>query len=315
MATDETAERYRRFAAREARGKSALYEDFARQVADDTQLLEFIQALPSGKRQPNLVFASVRFAFGTPDNYAAFRDSILRNTDELRDVIVSHSTQTNEPGRCAVLLPLLAALPQPLALLEPGCSAGLCLLLDRYAYEYSGRLVGDGEPVFQCRVEGGVPIPRRSPEVAWRAGIDLEPLDVTDPRAVAWLEALVWPGQAGRLHRLRAAVRVARHERPPIHQGNALDLLERVALDAPSETTLVILHSAFLPYLTDHDRESFVELVEALNAVWVSNEAPGIVPGMPEWLETSQLAGAFVIGMNGENVALADAHGAWMRWL
>src|SRR5215469_6923036 len=29
-----------------------------------------------------------------------------------------HSTQTNEPARCAVLLPLLARLPQPLALLE-----------------------------------------------------------------------------------------------------------------------------------------------------------------------------------------------------
>ncbi len=40
---------------------------------------------------------------------------------------MSKRTQTNEPGRCAVLLPLLAALPQPLALLEVGASAGLCL--------------------------------------------------------------------------------------------------------------------------------------------------------------------------------------------
>ena len=53
MAPDETPDRHRRFAARELRGKSALYEDPAHQVAVDTQLLEFIQALPSEKRQPS----------------------------------------------------------------------------------------------------------------------------------------------------------------------------------------------------------------------------------------------------------------------
>ena len=41
------------------------------------------------------------------------------------------STQTNEAGRCAALLPVLALLPQPLALLEVGTSAGLCLFPDR----------------------------------------------------------------------------------------------------------------------------------------------------------------------------------------
>jgi hypothetical protein len=35
-----------------------------------------------------------------------------------------------------VLLPVLTALPQPLALLEDGASAGLCLYPDRYAYRY-----------------------------------------------------------------------------------------------------------------------------------------------------------------------------------
>ncbi len=50
--------------------------------------------------------------------------------------MTTRSTQTSEPGRCATLLLLLARLPQPLALLEVGASAGLCLLPDRYGYDY-----------------------------------------------------------------------------------------------------------------------------------------------------------------------------------
>jgi hypothetical protein len=49
----------------------------------------------------------------------------------------ARATQTNEAGRWAVLLPVLAALPQPLTLLEVGASAGLSLHPDRYAYRGS----------------------------------------------------------------------------------------------------------------------------------------------------------------------------------
>ena len=38
----------------------------------------------------------------------------------------------------ALLVPALMQLPQPLALLEVGASAGLCLLPDRYAYDFDG---------------------------------------------------------------------------------------------------------------------------------------------------------------------------------
>jgi hypothetical protein len=52
--------------------------------------------------------------------------------------MLKRRTETNEPTRCATLLPLLALLPKPLALLEIGASAGLCLLPDLYGYEYNG---------------------------------------------------------------------------------------------------------------------------------------------------------------------------------
>jgi hypothetical protein len=53
-----------------------------------------------------------------------------------QDATHGTATQTNEPGRCAVLLPVLAGLSEPLALLEVGAFAGLCLLPDFYAYDF-----------------------------------------------------------------------------------------------------------------------------------------------------------------------------------
>jgi uncharacterized protein DUF2332 len=70
--------------------------------------------------------------------WAEFRGWLLERRDEILAVLLARRTQTNEPARCATLLPLLATLPQPLALLEVGASAGLCLLADRYAYDFDG---------------------------------------------------------------------------------------------------------------------------------------------------------------------------------
>ena len=85
---------------------------------------------------------------------------------------MTHRTQTNEPGRCATLLPLLASLPQPLALVEVGASAGLCLYPDKYSYRYATSLgrhrLGDSEIVLSCTVTRPAPLPERLPEVGTR---------------------------------------------------------------------------------------------------------------------------------------------------
>ena len=61
-----------------------------------------------------------------------------------------------------------------------------------------------------------MPLPERVPEVAWRQGVDLNPLDVTDPDTAAWLTALVWGGHTDREERLQAALRVAAVDPPPV---------------------------------------------------------------------------------------------------
>ena len=169
------ADRYAKFAADEARGSSVIYERLAQAVASSTDVLEFLATLPADRRQPNLFLAAVRHLFGVPNSERQLIDIVRRKHEPIRKLMLSRTTQTNEPARCATLLPLLARLPQPLALLEVGASAGFCLLPDRYGYDYGmARLEPPTKktyspPVFECRVSGAVPIPRALPTIAWRS--------------------------------------------------------------------------------------------------------------------------------------------------
>src|SRR5947209_354798 len=82
------------------------------------------------------------------------------------------------------------AIGGPIALLELGASAGLNLLYDRYRYRYGDHTVGDAaSPVtLDCELRGMAP-PRAILPIAWRGGVDLHPVDVTDDDAVEWLQA------------------------------------------------------------------------------------------------------------------------------
>lgn len=71
------------------------------------------------------------------------------------------------------------------------------MLPDRYGYAYGPHRLGPGEVVLACTPSGPVPLPARLPEVVWRAGIDLDPIDVADPGSGRWLESLVWPEAPG----------------------------------------------------------------------------------------------------------------------
>lgn len=315
------AEDYRHFAARQAHGRSRLYEQLANSVADDPELLSFLADLPQEKRQPNLLLAAVRYLAGVQPGYESFRSVVLDRRADLAATMLARRTQTNEPARCATLLPALASLRQPLALLEVGASAGLCLLPDRYGYDYGSCRI-DGyprAPVLACRCTGPVPLPTRPVQVVWRAGIDVNPLDVTDADA-RWLSCLVWPGEGDRAERLAAAIDLARRDPPPVVRGDLAEQLAETAAGAPKEATRVVFHSAVLVYVSSRRRAEFARAVAALGAVWFSQEHPEALselPGSPRDLPVLEPGlSAFLLTRDGqEALAYADSHGTWIRWL
>jgi hypothetical protein len=319
---EQIAAGFRRF-AREAAGRSELYVEIAEAVAASRWTLDFLAAMPEAKWQPNVLLAVVRYLFGTPDSAEEFIALVADRADEIAGTMAVRSTQTNEPARCATLLPVLARLPQPLALLEVGASAGLCLLPDYYAYDYGGEhevepaaACGVDAPLMRCRAGAGTPLPDRGVEVAWRAGLDLNPVDLRDDAEVRWLEALVWPGEEYRLPRLRAACEVARVVSPRVVRGDLRTDVPALAAQAPADATLVVFHTAVLAYVSDQgDREAFAQAVASAGAVWLANEGRQNIPGVAGPSDAHPDPAAFLLCVDGDPVAWTDGHGTWIDWL
>jgi hypothetical protein len=310
-----TSDRYRSMGISQTRGISPSYERLCLGVADDAVVLDLLDTLPAPKRQPNLLLGAVRFLDGPVSSYDGFRSFVLSHWDEVSATMLARRTQTNEPGRCTALLPVLAALPQPLALLEVGASAGLCLYPDRYAYRYGDRpVLGSSSLELSCRITGPVPVPERLPSVVWRAGLDLNPLDVRSEDDVRWLRSLIWPEQIARFKALSSAVAIARAEPVTIRSGDLTVDLSSVASTAPRNSTLVVFHSAVLAYLDDSQRAAFRASLEALArsrpTVWVSNEGPGVCVDVP----VPDSSVPFVLARDGMPLAYTSPHGEWVDW-
>lgn len=288
------------------------YERLSLAVCRDERLLGLVGALPPAKWQPNLLFAVARLLGGPVADPAAFREWTVANWPAVEARLRARTVQTNEAGRCAALLPVLAALPQPLALIEVGASAGLCLYPDRYAYRYGDRTVGTGAPVLECVLTGAAP-PERVPAVAWRAGLDRDPLDVTDPADLAWLDALIWPEHAHRRARLRAAAAVVAADPPLLVRGDLIDDLAALAARAPAGATLVVFHTSVLYQVPVPRREAFAALVRTLPGHWLANEGPdvlrhGELPAPPDQAAYNLLA------LDGTPLAWTRSHGQAVTW-
>ncbi len=316
-------DRYRMFAEIEAHGVSALYEDWALGIADDTEAGALIAGLPLAKQQPNLVFASARRADVPLLPWFRARSDFISRWDTIEATALSRATQTNEAGRCATLLPAFAARQRPLALIEVGASAGFCLYPDRYSYLYRTlegpvRLDPESGPspvLLRCDFTGS-PTPPYLPDVVWRAGVDLNPLDPTDPETIDWLETLVWPEHTERRERIRAAASIAASEPPILERGDLLDVLPSLVESAPADAEVVVFHSAVMPYMSADDRAAFRELVEDLPVTWVSNEGSMVFPDIERLLpQDADARGSFILAVDGSPIALTSPHGGYYRGL
>jgi hypothetical protein len=206
----------------------------------------------------------------------------------------------------------------PLALLELGCSAGLNLVPDLYQYRLGGMEAGAAESglTLAPEWEGGDP-PLARVVVADRAGVDLNPLDVSDPAQRQRLLAYVWPDQPERLDRMARAMAIAADTPLRIVGGDAADFVEEEAW--PREGVAVtVFHSIAFQYFGAETQERISRHMgragEAATAkaplAWLRFEMD---PGAPDAPPTLRLR----LWPDGEDRLLARAHphGRTVHWL
>lgn len=322
--TEHVKERFRRFAEDECENYSPVYYELSRSVAADDGLAGFVAITPN--QQPNLFFAAVQYLTGPeemPCTGADIKAFVMARGSEVAALMASRRTQTNEVGRCAALLP---ALPSgPLALVEVGASAGLCLLLDQFGYDYGSARIGvSNSPVrIHCRLLGDTRPHLALPDIVWRCGLDIDPVDLRDASSARWLLACVWQDHDERRRRLEAAIDLWRKAPPTVYKGDLVEDLPRVLAEAPSNTTLVVFHSAVLPYISPQKRQRFVETISDLSKqrdiVWVSNESPrvqshprGFAPPARFQIGRTHLHNGI---QEASVLGIAHPHGAELLWL
>lgn len=316
---DAVSQGYLRWAQHEAEATSPLYAEWARGVAGDEALCDHLAALPPSKRQPNLLFAAARVSGVPLLPWRHARDGFLAAWPRIRATMLSRATQTNEARRLATLVPALHDITEPIALIEVGASAGLCLYPDKWRYRFGpGRYLGDANrPLLETDASRSVPIPARAPQVTWRAGIDLQPLDPADAGTRDWLEALVWPDARGevdgeRVDILRTGLAIARRDPAQMITGDLLDEIDGAIAEARRHARRVVVwHSAVLAYLDEPSRDRFTARMLASGARWISNEGRMAVPGEPApWAGPAD----FVLRIDGRPVAATHPHGRSITW-
>ncbi len=321
------AEKYRDFASYAA-DDSPCFEEWALGVAGDRTVQTWLSSLPDAKQQPNLVFASARWhGVAAPAPYDDLRAALLSDDGTIRETILARATQTNEAGRMATLLPALglATAGRPVALLEAGASAGICLYPDRWGYRWSTadgvHALGPADPSLSCDVTGPAPLPDQLPTIRWRGGIDLNPLDVRSADDMSWLLTLVWPEHDDRRAQLANAIEVARADPPDLRRGDLVELLPDLVDEAAEavgpDGVVVVFHSAVIAYLDDDARGRFARLMADLVAAgrcrWISNEGRDVLPDVTATGPDAP-PGQFVLGLDGRALGHTHGHGRTLHW-
>jgi len=326
-----------------AADSSPLYERISRIVAEDPDLLELAAAVPGDRSTANVFLAAIQFLLlrGTdhpldgyypsvtdtprdPDGALAgrLRDFCETYEDDLRPLLATRRTQTNAVRRTAALYPAISHVARqvdgPLALVELGPSAGLNLLLDRYRYEFGDRTAGpvDAPATVRSQFRGDSvpPLPDDPPAVHSRVGVDLNPMDVTDPDDADWLRALIWPEHEERRRTLAGAIEAAQDDPPRLVTGDLLEDLPAVLGEIPADVPVCVFDTLVLYQVPGAVREQLDETVREFAARrplhWLAGETEfGDRDGIRlEWTRAEDGA------VRTDLLAAFEQHGDWVAW-
>jgi len=294
---DDARKRYHFALAPEDYERLPFYSALLHELEHDPLALELLARVRVEQRNPMLVLAALQLAalrghpilgpiydearhgvLDDPEGAAKRVLEVLHLAPELVRDELWRSTQTNEPGRSAVIQAVVADLASDaprVNVVEVGTSAGINLYFDEFTVQDHD----DGNPLtLVCEDVTPVDRSRPLPEVRTRVGIDPNPLLLTSEEDRRWLKACLWPEQRRRHDRFDAIV-AAKPSWPTVTmlRGRAMERLNDAfeLVDASSLTIIVNTWTAF--YFTDDERARYFAEVSRRcakgNVAWLSIES------------------------------------------
>lgn len=336
----DAASAYRQSFSPEDRARHPRYSALINALGDSATARQLLGEAPPEQRNPMLVLAALHYAalegdpvlaplyarisLTSPDDFATTVRARLEAAPQLVRRQLGRMTQTNEPGRSAVLVGVLRELRargvQDVHLIDVGTSLGLNLYPEFYRINDPGAkdpAALDVEYLSTPGSEGALS------SIHQRIGIDPNPLSPDVPDDVRWLEACLWPEAPERIARLHELVaRIRTWPRATRLAGSALERIDD-ALDACAPgPTPVIFHSWVAAYFSFDEQARWREQVlghVARGAIWVFLEHPEYVRGLTPPLDavTSPRRGGsqVVVARSSEGVSSwgwAHPHGRWI---
>jgi hypothetical protein len=336
----DAAAAYRWSLSAEDRARLPYYDALVNALSEAEIGRTLLEEARPEQRNPMLVLAALHYGALCGDPVLAplydaigalapgeFASRIASRLEERPDLVrrqLHRATQTNEPGRSAVLAAVLRVLKardvDDIHLIDVGTSMGLNLYPDLYRVNVHD----PSDPsVLVIHDLNGTVRSGNLPTVHQRIGIDLNPLDPDQPDDVRWLEACLWPEEPHRNARFHSILEQMRQWPRAIRlKGPAVQLIDEAVSSCSPNATPVIFHSWVAAYFTPAEQREFrarvMRHVEA-GAIWIYFEHPKSVPGLdppPSATDSPRKGGSQIVvseaGAEPASWGWAHAHGRWI---
>jgi len=260
-----------------------LYAEFCRGIVGDPALLDLADYGALGAKPSHFLSAVHYLLLGDPSDplarwFATLTEEPLppegaypelaryarEHRAELQELLETRSVQTTYAERCRAILPPMCEVAreagEPLNLIEIGCSAGVLLVFDKFAYRLDGQgLIGpaDAPLVLEGELIDGPKL--FIPRIGKRTGIDLHTIDVRSEEERRWMLSLCFPELREEQARLAAAFEVIAETEITLLEGDGLTHIRTALADTPDP--LCLYHSACLRYWPVEARAELEEIL------------------------------------------------------
>lgn len=332
------SETFKRFAEKECRGSSDLYEHLSSRISEDEEILELSGYAREGQPVPNLLLGAVHYLLlkgyqhslkeyypsmvSRPKDYQEaflpFKDFCREYKEEIRHLLETKLVQTNEVRRCAYLFPAFSfvyeKMNKPLALIEIGTSAGLQLMWDHYSYAYGteeiyGNIDSTVKLTAEIKGDDAPKLQQGTPPVSRRIGLDLHINNWADEEDYLWLNALIWPEHEDRRQVFEKAAEYVKASSIDFIEGDGIELLPSIAGEIPEDSVLCVFHTHVANQIPIEGKKKLFKEIQTIaskrDIVHIYNNMKDRELHLDYYIE----------GVEHKNtIGMTEGHGKWFEW-